>query len=130
MTTQKSIPETRLANQKAQLDKHGNFAEVLVRTTPEAADLINFARLWEYSLIHADRQTRGYVAPNSRDTYKETRQDFAACIALMVTKLQGVAERHELDFTSSNFISRVAQRYGVAGCCDKNKAAQDAANNS
>lgn len=110
----KTQVQVRLDNQKGQLDKHGNFAEVVVRTTPEATDLINFARLWEYVLIQGDRQTRGYLAQGERDDFKATKQDLADCLAFMVLKLQGAAVRHNLNLEGNNFISRVAQRYGVS----------------
>lgn len=120
----KSKFQHRLDNQKAQLDKHGNFAEVMVRTTPEATDMLNFARLWEYVLVNADRQTRGHGAVRSRDEYKVTHTDFEECLAFMILKLQKVIARHELDVTGTNFISRVAQRYGVSDA--KGKAATPA----
>lgn len=118
----KSHHHARLDNQKAQLDKHGNFAEVIIRTTPEASDLINMARLWEYVLIQADRQTRGYVAKTSRSTYDETHAEFEACIALLAEKLKTAADRHGMNFTDTNFISRIAQRYGIAPAKKKSDA--------
>lgn len=110
----KPTAQLRLDNQKAQLDRYGNFAEVVVRTTPEATDMMNFARLWEYVLVQADRQTRGYVAKASRSTYEATHADFELCKAMMVERLQQAVERHGLDLAGMNFISRIAQRYGVA----------------
>lgn len=115
MTTQpKPAAQTRLDNQKAQLERYGNFAEIVVRTTPEATDLMNMARLWEYVLVQADRQTRGYVAKASRSSYEETHKAWEGAMAVMVAKLQEAVERHQLDLSGNSFISRVAQRYGVA----------------
>lgn len=104
----------RLLNQMVQLARHGNFAETFIRTTPEGTDMVNFARLWEYVLVQADRQTRGYVAKTSRNEFELTRKDFEDCVDFMVSKLRSAAERHKLDLTGTNFISRVAQRYGIA----------------
>jgi hypothetical protein len=104
----------RLLNQMVQLARHGNFAETFIRTTPEGTDMVNFARLWEYVLVQADRGTRGYVAKNSRAEFEQTRKDFEDCIEFMVSRLQASAKRHKLDLTGTNFISRVAQRYGIA----------------
>lgn len=104
----------RLLNQMVQLARHGNFAETFIRTTPEGTDMVNFARMWEYVLVQADRQTRGYVAKTSRSEFEQTRKDFEDCIDFMVNKLRSAAERHHLDLTGTNFISRVAQRYGIA----------------
>jgi hypothetical protein len=114
MSSKKSQFQARLENQKAQLERHGNFAEVVIRTTPEGTDMINFARLWEHVLVQADRQTRGYVAKSSREDFEQTRQDFEDAVDFMVVKLKACIDRHELDFTGSNFISRVAQRYNIA----------------
>ena len=111
--TGKTPYQVRLDNQKSQLERHGNFAEVVIRTTPEGTDLLNFARLWEYVLVQADRQTRGYIAKGSRTDYDATRRDFEDCLAFMGQRLKASADRHGLDFTGSNFISRVAQRYGI-----------------
>ena len=106
--------QARLENQKAQLERHGNFAEVVIRTTPEGTDMINFARLWEHVLVQADRQTRGYVAKSSREDFEQTRQEFEASVEFMITKMKEAIERHGLDLTGTNFISRVAQRYDIA----------------
>jgi hypothetical protein len=103
----------RLENQKAQLERHGNFAEVVIRTTPEGTDMINFARLWEHVLVQADRQTRGYVAKSSRGEFEITRKDFDDCVEFMVQKIKSAVQRHKLDLAGTNFISRVAQRYGI-----------------
>lgn len=119
--------QQRLDNQKAQLDRYGNFAEVVVRTLPEATDIINFARLWEHVLIQADRQTRGYMAGAGRDTYQATHREFEECLAFMVLKLQSAAARHQVDFTGTNFVARVAQRYGVALPATGNEATPPAA---
>lgn len=113
-STKKSQFQARLDNQKAQLERHGNFAEVVIRTTPEGTDMINFARLWEYVLVQADRQTRGYVAKNNREDFEQTREDFEACVDFMVNKLKASIDRHNMDLTGTNFISRVAQRYNIA----------------
>jgi hypothetical protein len=104
----------RLLNQMVQLARHGNFAETFIRTTPEGTDMVNFARLWEYVLVQADRGTRGYVAKNSRNDFEQTRKDFEDCIEFMVARLQSASKRHKMDLTGTNFISRVAQRYGIA----------------
>lgn len=104
----------RLLNQMVQLARHGNFAETFIRTTPEGTDMVNFARLWEYVLVQADRQTRGYVAKTSRNEFEQTRKDFEDCVDFMVSKLRSASTRHKLDLAGTNFISRVAQRYGIA----------------
>jgi hypothetical protein len=104
----------RLLNQMVQLARHGNFAETFIRTTPEGTDMVNFARLWEYVLVQADRGTRGYVAKNSRAEFELTRKDFEDCLEFMVARLQAASKRHKLDLSGTNFISRVAQRYGIA----------------
>ena len=104
----------RLLNQMVQLARHGNFAETFIRTTPEGTDMVNFARMWEYVLVQADRQTRGYVAKTSRNEFEQTRKDFEDCVDFMVSKLRSAGQRHKLDLSGTNFISRVAQRYGVA----------------
>lgn len=103
----------RLLNQMVQLARHGNFAETFIRTTPEGTDMVNFARLWEYVLVQADRQTRGYVAKTSRSEFEQTRKDFEDCLDFMVAKIKSAAQRHKLDLVGTNFISRVAQRYGI-----------------
>ena len=112
--TKKSQFQARLENQKAQLERHGNFAEVVIRTTPEGTDMINFARLWEHVLQQADRQTRGFAAKSSREDFEQTRKDFEESMEFMVNRLKACVGRHQLDLTSSNFISRVAQRYDIA----------------
>lgn len=104
----------RLLNQMVQLARHGNFAETFIRTTPEGTDMVNFARMWEYVLVQADRQTRGYVAKTSRNEFEQTRKDFEDCVDFMVSKLRSAGIRHKLDLSGTNFISRVAQRYGIA----------------
>lgn len=111
----KSNPQyrARLINQILQLIRHGNYAETFIRTTPEGTDLVNFARLWEYALVQADRQTRGYVARNNRSDFETTRKDFEDCIDFMATKLKGAVTRHDLDLAGTNFISRIAQRYQI-----------------
>lgn len=114
--------QARLDNQKQQLERHGNFAEVVIRTTPEGTDMINFARLWEYALVQADRQTRGYVAKSSRNEFEATRKDFEDCLDMMVQKLKAIAQRHHLDLSGTNFISRVAQRYQIADKARKAKS--------
>lgn len=110
----------RLLNQMVQLARHGNFAETFIRTTPEGTDMVNFARLWEYVLVQADRQTRGYVAKTNRNEFEQTRKDFEDCVDFMVSKLRSAAQRHKMDLSGTNFISRVAQRYGVAEKVRKN----------
>lgn len=110
----KSQFQARLDNQKAQLERHGNFAEVVIRTTPEGTDMINFARLWEYILTQADRQTRGYIAKSSREDFEQTRKDFDASMAYMIERMKSAVKRHKIDLTGTNFISRVAQRYDIS----------------
>ncbi|RYG62146.1 MAG: hypothetical protein EON60_00955 [Alphaproteobacteria bacterium] len=104
----------RLLNQMVQLARHGNFAETFIRTTPEGTDMVNFARMWEYVLVQADRQTRGYVAKTNRNEFEQTRKDFEDCVDFMVSKLRSASVRHKLDLSGTNFISRVAQRYGIS----------------
>ncbi len=113
MSAKKNQFQARLENQKAQLERHGNFAEVVIRTTPEGTDIINFARLWEYVLVQADRQTRGYVAKSNREDFEQTRQDFEDSMSFMIEKMKESIARHNLDLTGNNFISRVAQRYSI-----------------
>lgn len=114
MSKGKNQFQARLENQKAQLERHGNFAEVVIRTTPEGTDMINFARLWEHILVVADRQTRGYIAKTSREDFEKTQTDFRECLDFMVEKLQESVKRHDIDLSGGNFISRVAQRYQIA----------------
>jgi len=116
--------QARLENQKAQLERHGNFAEVVIRTTPEGTDMINFARLWEHILVVADRQTRGYIAKNDREDFDKTRQDFYEGVDFMVKKMQDCIDRHDIDLTGANFVSRIAQRYKIA---ERKKGAEDKA---
>ena len=118
--------QARLENQKSQLERHGNFAEVVIRTTPEGTDMINFARMWEHILVVADRQTRGYIAKSSREDFDATRRDFDECMAFMVGKLKECVDRHDIDLSGSNFISRVAQRYEIAERKRKKKPAAEA----
>jgi len=118
MTTQgrekaKNQYQARLENQKAQLERHGNFAEVVIRTTPEGTDMINFARLWEHLLVVADRQTRGYIAKSSREDFDQTQKDFNESVGFMAEKLKECIDRHNIDLTGTNFISRIAQRYEI-----------------
>lgn len=105
--------QARLENQKAQLERHGNFAEVVIRTTPEGTDMINFARLWEHLLVVADRQTRGYIAKNSREDFEQTQKDFNESVSFMAEKLKECVKRHNIDLNGTNFISRIAQRYEI-----------------
>lgn len=104
----------RLVNQIMQLLHHGNSAEVVVRTSAEASDLLNFARLWEYILNRADRKTRGLDAEQNRAMYEETLQNFNVAQQYMADVMRQCIKRHGLDFTGQNFISRIAQRYGIA----------------
>ncbi len=117
----------RLLNQMVQLARHGNFAETFIRTTPEGTDMVNFARMWEYVLVQADRQTRGYVAKTSRNEFEQTRKDFEDCVDFMVNKLRSASVRHKLDLSGTNFISRVAQRYGISDKVRKAPATGQAA---
>lgn len=117
----KSQFQARLENQKSQLERHGNFAEVVIRTTPEGTDMINFARLWEHVLVQADRQTRGYMSKSGREDFDKTHADFEEAMQFMAHKLQACIQRHNLDLTGNNFISRVAQRYKIA---DRKRAAK------
>lgn len=114
MSTGKNQYQARLENQKAQLERHGNFAEVVIRTTPEGTDMINFARLWEHILVVADRQTRGYIAKNSREDFEQTQKDFNQSVGAMADTLKACIDRHQIDLTGTNFISRIAQRYDIA----------------
>jgi hypothetical protein len=122
MTQKKSQFESRLTSQIDQLKKHGYSAEVVIRTTPEATDIINYARLWEHIIVQADRKTRGYMAKSSRDDFDKTRRDFQECMSIMSEKIQQASERHDLDLTGTNFVSRIAQRYGIAERVRKNPA--------
>jgi len=124
--TRKNQFQARLDNQKSQLERHGNFAEVVIRTTPEGTDMINFARLWEYVLVQADRKTRGYVAKSSRADFEATRQGFEDSIEFMASRIKDAIDRHDIDLTGNNFISRVAQRYDIAERKKANKPAPKA----
>lgn len=106
--------QARLDNQKAQLERNGYSAEVVVRTTPEATDMINFARLWEHILITADRRTRGYMSASKREDYEKTQKAFLASIDNMMQHMKEEVDRHGIDLTTNNFISRVAQRYKLS----------------
>ena len=106
--------QARLESQKAQLERNGYSAEVVVRTTPEATDLITFARHWEHVLITADRRTRGYMAADKRADYEKTQKAFLESVDFMMKNIQQEVDRHGIDLTSNNFISRVAQRYKIA----------------
>ena len=118
--TKKNQYESRLASQKAQLEKNGYSAEVVVRTTPESTDVINYARLWEHLIVQADRKTRGYMAKSSRDDFDKTRRDFQECMSIMSEKIEQAAKRHEIDLSGTNFVSRIAQRYGISEKVRKN----------
>ncbi len=110
----KNAFQARLENQKAQLERHGYSAEVVVRTTPEATDIINFARMWEYIIVQADRKSRGFMAQSEREKFDQTRQDFNQSLEFMANKIKEAVERHDFDLTGSNFVSRIAQRYDIA----------------
>lgn len=110
----KSQFQARLDHMKQQLERHGYSAEVVVRTTPEATDMINFARLWEFVIVTADRSTRGYMAQSTRADFDKTRQDFIECMDFMIEKLRGASTRHKIDLGGNNFMSRIAQRYKIA----------------
>ena len=121
MSKGKNQFQARLENQKAQLERNGYSAEVVVRTTPEATDMINFARLWEHIIVTADRRTRGYMAKDSRKEFEQTQQAFRESVDYMMKRMQEEVERHEIDMSGGNFISRIAQRYDLA---DKKKKAE------
>lgn len=118
--------ETRLNSQIDQLKKHGYSAEVVIRTTPEATDIINYSRLWEHIIVQADRKTRGYMAKSSREDFDKTRRDFQECMSVMSEKIQASANRHDIDLTGTNFVSRIAQRYGIADKVRKNPPQEQA----
>lgn len=109
----KNAFQARLDNQKAQLERHGYSAEVVVRTTPEATDIINFARMWEYIIVQADRKSRGFMAQSEREKFDQTRKDFNESLEFMSSKIKDAVERHGFDLGGSNFVSRIAQRYDV-----------------
>jgi hypothetical protein len=106
--------QARLDNQKEQLERNGYSAEVVVRTTPEATDMINFARLWEHIIVTADRRTRGYMSKAKREDYEKTRQAFIDSVDFMMQKMQEEIDRHDMDLGGNNFVSRIAQRYKLA----------------
>lgn len=114
MSNKKKQYESRLNSQIEQLKKHGYSSEVVIRTTPEASDVINYARLWEHIIVQADRRTRGYMAKSSRDDFDKTRREFQECMAMMSEKIKLAADRHGLDLTGTNFVSRISQRYGIS----------------
>lgn len=109
----KSQFQARLDHMKQQLERHGYSAEVVVRTTPEATDMINFARLWEFVIVTADRSTRGYMSQSTRADFDKTRQEFIDCVDFMIEKLRGASKRHKIDLGGNNFMSRIAQRYKI-----------------
>ena len=109
----KSQFQARLEHMKQQLERHGYSAEVVVRTTPEATDMINFARLWEFVIVTADRSTRGYMSQSTRADFDRTRQDFIECVDFMIEKLRASSHRHKIDLSGNNFMSRIAQRYKI-----------------
>ena len=106
--------QARLESQKAQLERNGYSAEVVVRTTPEATDMINFARLWEHILVTADRRTRGYMSASKREDYEKTQKAFLDSVDYMMKQMKAEIDRHDMDLSTNNFISRVAQRYKLA----------------
>lgn len=114
MANKKKQYESRLNSQIEQLKKHGYSSEVVIRTTPEASDVINYARLWEHIIVQADRKTRGYMAKSSRDDFDKTRREFQECMSIMSEKIKLAADRHGLDLTGTNFVSRISQRYGIS----------------
>lgn len=101
----------RLENQKSQLERNGYSAEVVVRTTPEATDMINFARLWEHVIVTADRRTRGYMSKGTRQDFEKTQQAFIDSVAFMMERMKEEIARHDIDLEGNNFIARIAQRY-------------------
>jgi hypothetical protein len=105
--------QARLDHMKQQLERHGYSAEVVVRTTPEATDIINFARLWEFIIVTADRSTRGYMSQSTRADFDQTRKEFIECVDFMIEKLRGASKRHKIDLSGNNFMSRIAQRYKI-----------------
>ncbi len=109
----KSQFQARLEHMKQQLERHGYSAEVVVRTTPEATDMINFARLWEFVIVTADRSTRGYMSQSTRADFDKTRQEFIECVDFMIEKLRASSKRHKIDLGGNNFMSRIAQRYKI-----------------
>lgn len=106
--------EARLESQKSQLERNGYSAEVVVRTTPEATDMINFARLWEHILVTADRRTRGYMSASKREDYEKTQKAFLDSVDHMMKQMKAEIDRHDIDLSTNNFISRVAQRYKLS----------------
>ena len=71
-------------------------------------------------IVQADRKTRGYMAKSSRDDFDKTRREFQECMTTMSEKIQEAAKRHDLDLTGTNFVSRIAQRYGISEKVRKN----------
>ena len=119
--------QTRLDNQKAQLERNGYSAEVVVRTTPEATDMINLARLWEHVIVTADRRTRGYMSKAPRSDYEKTQKAFHDSVAFMMEKMQEEIDRHKIDLSGTSFVSRIAQRYKLAERSKKAEAEAQAA---
>ena len=114
MTTSAKKTDARLAIQQEMLARHGNYAEVMVRTTPEATDMVNFARLWEHIMQEADRRCKAGVDGQGAELFKDSQQDYAAALVQMAGCLKKVALRHKIDLTGDAFIDRVAQRYDIA----------------
>lgn len=111
----------RLENQKSQLERNGYSAEVVVRTTPEATDMINLARLWEHVIVTADRRTRGYMSKGTRQDFEKTQQAFIDSVAFMMERMKEEIERHEIDLEGNNFIARIAQRYKLSARKPENR---------
>jgi alpha-galactosidase len=104
----------RLAIQQEMLARHGNYAEVMVRTTPEATDMVNFARLWEHVMQEADRRCKAGTHEQNEDGFAASQQDYAEMLVQMAAYLKKVALRHKIELTGTEFIDRIAQRYNVA----------------
>lgn len=116
----------RLAIQQEMLARHGNYAEVMVRTTPEATDMVNFARLWEHVMQEADRRCKAGTHEQQESDFASSQQDYAEMLVQMASHLKKVASRHKIELTGTEFIDRIAQRYGIAAAPNAKKAAPGA----
>jgi hypothetical protein len=54
------------------------------------------------------------MAKSSREDFDRTRREFQECMSMMSEKIKLASDRHGIDLTGSNFVSRIAQRYGIS----------------
>ena len=68
-------------------------------------------------MLEADRQK--HKGADGKAAFEETRAEFEVCLATLAAKFADAASRHGLDIEGDDFISRVAQRYGLGRTEDK-----------